>query len=70
MECICDTCKHLITSAGEAEGEIIADCEFGFPKEEWARRNLRAFCAGGRSPHLPCPVRGVRERTHSFHRAG
>ena len=48
MECICDTCKHLITSAGEAEGEIIADCEFGFPKEECENCTLEgcdATCA-------------------------
>lgn len=34
MECICDTCQNLKTVAGEAEGEILSTCEYGFPKAE------------------------------------
>ena len=34
MDCICDSCKNLTTSVGEAEGEIIVSCEYSFPKEE------------------------------------
>ena len=33
MKCICDTCQNLKTAPGEAEGEIVAECAYGFPTD-------------------------------------